>query len=353
MRALLIAFVLLSVEPVLANSDPSTWLSQDVKMVYQKSPNAKQRSFVFHDVSQCRAQIATAVCLVDPPTDPTKDDIDRPCLAGSEAYVPAFEALFDRFPNHLQRVFCSLDKIFVEKEFYATAYARLVQDVNQKIVGSGIGIRKDFLDLAINVKDWASWKEQLNFGASPTSYDVNPMLPVVNTSLDGYADFLYFVVAHEFGHILDFANQLNSMDDCHFANGKITGTCIPTANSWTAMSWANMNAPLPDDDFPLRQQMCFYSCKGAPLRPELAAQLYGSLFKTNFISVYATVNQMEDFADTNAYYTIDRFLNARYSIQLGDGQSYNAIDHLNSSVMAPKVKFLDRFLLGEIKYPGQ
>src|ERR1035437_9877657 len=153
MKAILIAIVALAMEqaaatsyadfqsaPLAANS--VVWLSPDVQMIYHASNGSRMKPKAIQDISQCRAQIALAVCLVDPPKDPTKDGIDRPCLPGGEAYVVPFEALFDRFPLHLQRVFCSLDKIFIEKEFFATAYARLVQDDNQKIIGSGIGVRK-------------------------------------------------------------------------------------------------------------------------------------------------------------------------------------------------------------------
>lgn len=354
MNALL--FVL-AIAPTFATAltESVNWLTPDVKLVYRDQNSAPRQTFADIGLGSetCHTRIAQAICVVDPLKDAMDNGTTRPCLPGGEVYEPSLQAAYDRFPQHLQRVFCQLEKIFVEKSTYGSAYAQLITDKNGNITGAGIGIRKDLLDLKIGIGHWASWKEQLSFGGSPTSYGVSPVLPVVNTSLNSFADFLYFVLAHEFGHILDFTNQLNHSDDCRFENNKMVGTCLPAAHSWTELSWINMLGTAQSQfDFPARKEFCFYSCKQA-MDVTRASQIYTGMFRTNFISVYAAQNPMEDFADTLAYYTIDRFLGAKYVIQMTDGSVFDVIAHLNSAVLSEKVKFIDRFLLGPVKYPGE
>jgi hypothetical protein len=331
-----------------ALAQESYWLSPDVLVV--------KRSADYHRMvrsSDCRQNIEKVICLVDPMVQGQESN-DRPCLAGAEKYVRPFQDLFDRFPRHLQKMFCSLDKIFIEKNFYASAYATLIVDANDKPIGGGIGIRQDFLDNRIGLNHWSSWKEQLNFGGDPLTYDVNKTLQRVHSSLPGFSNFLYFVVAHEFGHLFDFANSLNRFDDCNFNNGQITGTCTAAKGSWTALSWKTIkNDPIDGDDFPLRSSLCFYGCNGHAINPSQMGELYSSLFATNFISVYGAQNMMEDLADTHAYYTVHKYLRPHYSIELQNGQSFNFMKRIESSELKPKVDFWEAFLSNDPKYPGQ
>lgn len=61
-------------------------------------------------------------------------------------------------------MFCSLNYIFIEKEFFGTAYASPLKDSNGNIIGAMMGIRQSVLDENLNLETWASWKEQLSFG---------------------------------------------------------------------------------------------------------------------------------------------------------------------------------------------
>lgn len=321
----------------------TTWITPDFKIVKtdSKRPMAKL-------TTDCRAQIAKAVCLVDPPG---KDPEVRPCLSGGEAYIPTFEALYDRFPAHLQKMFCSLDRIFVEKQFEATAYAGLNHDGNGNITGAQMGMRKDFLDQMFSIDLWSSWKEQLNFGGDPNKYVLDPNLPMIYSSSQ---DMLYYVVAHEFGHMFDFTNKVNSWDDCKFENDTLVGTCVATPGSWSDLGWTSRrDETKAGNDFSLRKSLCFYWCNGTFIDPSRAGELYQGLFATNFIGIYAASNPSDDWAETLAYYTLYHELGATYEITLGDGTRFDAMAHLNSALMAPKIAYLEKLFRDGIKYPGQ
>jgi len=286
----------------------------------------------------CRAQIAAAVCLVDPP-EGNEFGTPRPCLPGSAGYAQNFERLYDHFPAHLQKMFCHIKRIYVEKEFVGSAYAGLYTEAgNEKhVLGGLIGVRKSLLDNPATLDSWASWKEQIHFGTDPSRVTVAPGLPTVQTSLagGGQTDMLYFLVTHEFGHVFDFTNGLNE------------------SGAWTKFSWKNMSDPLDESNFPLRAQLCFYFCNGKYIDASRQDELYESLAKTNFLSAYTTRYATEDFADTLAYYTIMTERNATYRITTASGLVYDAVERLRSDpLLQPKRRFIEEFLGSRYAYPG-
>ena len=170
-------------------------------------------------LEDCRANIAKVICLVNPTGEQEKIP-ERRCLPSGEAYVNHFESLFDNYPPGLQRMFCSLKHIYIENEFFGTAYAGLITGPDGKKQGAMIGIRRAVLDERLDFTTWASWKEQLSFGGISGNYRAVPDLPVVHAKTYSRTnDFLYFVISHEFGHLFDFANDLNKTAKCKEANG--------------------------------------------------------------------------------------------------------------------------------------
>ncbi|MBI3557505.1 MAG: hypothetical protein HY074_14670 [Deltaproteobacteria bacterium] len=178
------------------------------------------------------------------------------------------------------------------------------------------------------------------------SYTSTPGLPVIHThSKPGVSDFLYFVIAHEFGHIFDFANQLNkSVNEHELAPG-----------SWGALSWKDNTTPSAGNRFPNHRGLCFYECNGKTLPASAIAPLYEALYEsTNFISTYSTTEPWDDFADSLAYYLVAKNLGTRYELdtQQPTRAVYDSIAKVTSARFATKYQFLDAFLKRtDIKYP--
>lgn len=300
----------------------------------------------------CRAQIKKAVCLVDELKDGEKPQ-SRPCLEGSLAYAAPFEALHDHYPPTLQKMFCSLKRIYIEKKFEGTAFADAFTDAQGRPVGAAIGIRKSVLDENLRLPAWASWKEQLSFGGATDSYQVSPSLPLIQTrSRSRVNDFLYFVIAHEIGHIFDFANQLNKVKNCAPGEGNPERECEMHEDSWGALSWLTNQRPKPANDFPLRGSLCFYWCKGQALSAAQVPEAYRDLARTDFLSTYATRQPWDDFADSLAYYLMDKYLGAEYRIDTRQGEVYDIMAKVRSPLFAKKAEYLENFLRRtDIFYP--
>lgn len=286
----------------------------------------------------CRAHIRQVICLVEP----TEGEERRECLPGGEKYAAPFEELHDHFPPVLQKVFCSLDALYIEKQFDGTGYAGTLPEI-----GVVMGVRQSVLDENLSLSRWASWKEQLSFGGLSDGYTWDPSLPWVEarTSLsDG--GFLYFLVAHEFGHILDFANELNN--PCE--NGQ---ECARKAGTWGDIGWLTNKKPRPENDFHQRTALCFYWCEGKSINPALTPELYRELvLRTDFLSTYATTQPWDDFADSLAYFLLHEKLGASYQLHTGQGDSYDIMAKIESPVFARKRRFLEDFLQRtDIRYP--
>ncbi|MEK7691863.1 MAG: hypothetical protein AAB425_12690 [Bdellovibrionota bacterium] len=329
------------------------WVTPDFWIEDARSPFRER-----DPVHSCRDQIQKIVCLVDPGQEDADFGQPRPCLPGGEAYVAAFENLHDRYPPALQKMFCALDVIFIEREFFGTAYAGVIRDATGGIVGAKLGIRQSVLDQDLDLTTWATWKEQLSFGGGLDSYVATEGLPRVATDTAAditNSDFLYFLIAHEFGHIFDFTNRLNSFrsDECASQQDHDPSLeCEMHPDSWGALTWLTDRTAKPENEFPHRRGLCFYWCDGQPLALSLVPQLYADLDQTSFISTYATTQPWDDFADSLAYFLMDSELGTKYWLDTAQGGRYDVMKKLHSPEFELKREYLRAFVQkADILYP--
>lgn len=308
----------------------------------------------------CRQKIKEIICLANPASDGIAPQ-DRPCLDGGEQYAHFFEEIYDVYPQTLQKMFCSLKKIFVENSFTGTAYAGAIYNSQGQPVGAMMGVRRSVLDEKLSLENWASWKEQLSFGGAPDSYTHQDNLPqvkvrIANPPSKDFNDLLYFAIAHEFGHIFDFANGLNFTLHCTPEHPPLgSGDCELAKGTWGSISWIRTTKPNPDNDFINRSGLCFYNCGQSYLSENVIPQIYSNLYLSQFISSYAATQPWDDFADSLAYYVIDKNLHADYSVQTSakiDAVSYDIMSKLHSDVFASKYNYIENFLnRANIRYP--
>lgn len=330
----------------LMSSNNQNLMSQDYVpdffVIISKEPEVKE------EPSNCRENIAKVACLVDPISgEGIPGNIERPCLEGSEKYAKPFEDLHDHFPPALQKMFCSLTHIYIEKSVVGTAYAGTILNESGDILGAQMGIRQSVIDEDLNLSTWASWKEQLNFGGVTQSFTLTEGMPQHITSTDGdVSDFLYFVVAHEFGHIFDFANNLNATDPA------CEGDACPFAKaSWGELSWESPQLANAENDFMDRTGLCFYWCETNTINLDRVPQLYRDLQRSNFISTYAASNPWDDFADSLAYFSTQHYLQTKYAIDTKQDAKYDIMRKLKSENFRSKREYIQRFLRSEINYP--
>jgi hypothetical protein len=336
---------------ILSNEARAAWLAPDFHVAdselakaargERKAPKARVA-----DPASCGDRIASLICLVDP-RDPANPEAERECLAGGEPYAVPFQKVFSSLTPTFQEMFCSIDRIFVEKKLGATGYAG---------VGEGgsvhIGIRQTVLDTELSFQKWATWKEQLSFGGLRDSYEPTAGLSFfVLTPVTGVSDFLYQFLVHEFGHQFDFANAVNAQEARCAEDEEQRESCPFQPGTWGSLSWHSPELPLFENDFPGRRSFCFYGC-GIVTASEQAPSMYRGLWDSNFINAYAATNPYDDFADGLAYYAADQYLGQRISIDDGQGTRYDLTSKLKSGRFRKKLQYIEKFLgRNDIKYP--
>jgi hypothetical protein len=317
-------------------------------VILRKVTNLKS-SYKFHLLDDCKSKIREAVCLVNPTVN-GEDPQKRTCLNESDKYQSFFEGHYDRSPPMIKKMYCYLDKIFVEKEFVGTAYASPLIDSNGKIVSGAIGIRKEVLDSPLTFTQWLSWKEETSFGGSLNTTDQKLGLIKYYSNIDTKDLFLDYVLNHEFGHLFDFANSFNASKECNY--DEHPEECTPLPLSWGEFSWLNEDEPKPESDYAFREQVCFYFCRGKFIDKNNVQSLFEGLINTNFQSIYSSTYPHEDFAETFALFLAHDYSKLNYGVII-NGKNFNLTDHFTSDLLKMKRNYVTNFILGNYKYPGE
>ena len=276
--------------------------------------------------SPCGGTLAAKVCLVDPPTRSQRGigDLRRPCLPGSRRYVSTFLRIYTFYPKRLRKEMCRLKRIFVEKSFWASGYA----DPG----GPSVAIRQEILDQNLTLSQWATWKEQLSFKGSKNAYRSAPGLPFVSAALPlPVSGAAYFIVTHELAHLMDRDIGASKVEPGSFAS-----------LSWRAKDEIDAGALTADWPRP-----CFYLCRRGKLKPARVPELYDTLSRGAFASLYATRNPTEDFADTMTFHVLARHPGFRYRVHYGDGRVWDIRRHLDSDALQQKRAFIESVLQGQ------
>lgn len=316
-------------------------------------PDLRPRGVKSLKADSCRANIAHLVCLVDPLRE-GESPLDRKCLEGSAEYAAPIEALHDQLPPELQRMFCGLRFVFIEKESVGMAHASVLRDEKNNVVGAGIGVRRSVIDDHLDASRVLTWKEQLSFGTPKDSYEPNESLPTVNASSRTPENhLLYFLVVHEFGHIFDFTNGLNPVGACKPAEfGKKPTECAMSEAGWGGIGWLTNLRPKPENDFALRHSLCFYWCNGNALSHAQVPDVYEGFGTTDFLSLYATMNPWEDFAESFAFHFLAKRESTTFEIDTKQIGTVDILEKFHSPALARKREYIRAFLARpDIRYP--
>lgn len=311
-----------------------------------------------YDVEACRARIEELVCLVDPEVE-GEDTMARPCLTELDTTpaVKSLQATYDAYPPALQKTFCSLGRVFLEKKSLGTAYAGTTPDGSTYIMGFRAEL---LLGNALSLSKWVSWKEQLSFGGAKDYTTRDDLVKIESTStLPAPAnDFVYFVIAHEFGHILDMQHKVNDWDCVEVENKE--KECTPKAGSWPELSWSKSypNKETPADDpwrltlwvpnesaaFANRNQLCFYACPEGHGTPSLMLPLYTDIQAGSFLTTYSATNAWDDFAETVAFYAGTRYTNMQYKVKLPTETEFDLSEkYLSADQFRSKREWVENF----------
>ena len=168
-----------------------------------------------------------------------------------------------------------------------------------------IAIDVDFLNR--NANEWASAKESNPFVSSKIKVEIE------KAQSNDRARSIEFILLHEFGHIIGAVYKAHPT----FEENEIDSN--PTHYPFSKIGWVmnkknNISASTDKNIFPLRAKIHFYYGKDSKFVDKKKTELYRQLQKTDFVSLYASTNVRDDFAESFAHYVHEVMLHKPYKI---------------------------------------
>lgn len=300
----------------------------------------------------CKARIRGLLCLADA----YEEGKARTCLAGGESYAPKIHEVYDTLPSKMQKLFCSWKVIFIEKDMESLAYAGVDGVDEHGTFDAVMGIREELLTSDYPIDDVFGWKEQKAFGVQAPRFKVLPGSPIVKAKVPGKNTALQYVIIHEIAHVLDFTNQANQFvckagEDCESPQDydEAFGRKFePVPNSWSALSWSTWVDPNARNNFALHKDLCFYGCNGRGLNLLQMPEFYRQMNAVEFITTYAAISPMEDFAESTAFHFFTQKPGFEYHVKDPETTYF-----LNRKwyAMKDKREWIENFYAQDLKYP--
>jgi hypothetical protein len=200
-----------------------------------------------------------------------------------------------------KRVEERLTGIFLVHELGGTAYTDTVTDAHGTRIKAVLVLDIAAIDRKAN--EWISWKESSPFKAHP---DWRLEARIEKPAGDLRRNAIQFIMLHEFGHALTVGERVHPNWDTDLAT-VTAGQALDFpffASTWRIVRGgekANV-ATLVDDEVPGLRTVRYYQPEERRLPAEAMRDLYASLGKTPFPTLYAATSFMDDFADSLASY---------------------------------------------------
>lgn len=167
---------------------------------------------------------------------------------------------------------------------------------------------------------------------------------VLEVDLDTAVSALEYIVLHESTHIVDYAERHTPCVEPSML--ELLG---PSENEtpFTDAVWTAYDETAQDFDFPHRGKLRYYGLGGQPLvsNRELASA-YAHLARTPFVSLYASSNWAEDFAEYVTFFYLTQVRGYSYALRVRQaGEVVVELEPMRSPAVLDRARHLDRDLL--------
>jgi hypothetical protein len=188
--------------------------------------------------------------------------------------------------------------IFSVKDLGGSGFAEEILDETSHKPYAIIVLDRDVL-LKRKANEWASWKENSIFQPKQQG-GLRLQMTIASEKDNTVQNAVRYLLLHELGHSLGLISNIHP-------SWNSSDKSISQNYSFMKLSWKPDNqgksVSLFDDKFPERKNIRFYSFDKAQLTNEEMPVVYGNLQQsTNFVSMQASTNVWEDFAESFVTY---------------------------------------------------
>jgi hypothetical protein len=257
--------------------------------------------------------------------DPSVRFVDRMRSAPEE--LLAYLRAMDSNPRYSSRE-ASLEEKTLLTEYYAELPVSFKEVMEEKVAGVFIvedfagGGMSDFIFGAdgtmyavlvlnsrvfeLSLQDWIEYRDESTFseGGAKTRNGLG----------SAYKGFLHTLV-HESCHVYDYFARVTPGVEKGAPKAEVDRG---EQTQFTSGIWRAYGTPAPAYDFAHRDKLTAYGL-GPRLDAELAAGVYRALAATPFSSLYGSWNWAEDFAETFAWYHIEKIYGLEYWVEISRG----------------------------------
>ena len=215
-------------------------------------------------------------------------EVSDACKDISRSLSPALNKLLNK----------RLIGIFSVKDLGGSGFAEEILDETGHKPYAIIVLDRDVL-LKRKANEWATWKENSIFQPKQSG-GLRLQMIIASEKDNTVQNAVRYLLLHELGHVLGLVSNVHP--SWSPADKTISPDC-----SFMKLSWKpdNMGKPVSlfDDKFPERKKIRFYSFDKAQLTNNQMPVVYGNLQQsTNFVSMQASTNVWEDFAESFVTY---------------------------------------------------
>lgn len=228
--------------------------------------------------------------------------------------------------------------VYFARGLGSSAITHVVGNAQGEVIGAAVALDVDAVT-SRTANAWASWKENTPFVAGDA---VALEVRIAGPEADTRSNAIQFLLLHEFGHVLTAGKGF--LPDWWLA-------LDPSASTedypFLRLAWQigadRTIVPKAGDDFPGRAHPRFY---GEPqLDADHVLALYHGLLSSSFVTLYASTNAYDDFAESFASYVHCVLMRKPYRVSVScDGVLALASDEYWSSPRSgPKRAFMEGF----------
>lgn len=195
--------------------------------------------------------------------------------------------------------------IYFVNNYVASGMTDYVLKENSDDIYTILILNPDLIDHPMD--SWITKKENTCFYDNEDGFEIKIEIESEYTGL-------LYILLHECTHVMDYTTEITPYTEPDI--GKLKNT-LDNTSPFTENIWSDYRKPTEENDFALRDKITFYGFNNGPLlSDDYAIDIYLNLMKSEFVSLYGSINWAEDLAEYMTYYHLTQKMDMNYSINV-------------------------------------